>query len=58
MLGVMLRLRSFLYTGTAFLVVSLVTLIYHATANLHQTWLMWLAGIARGYWDPAGVCDV
>ena len=48
MLGIALRMRSFLYMGTGFLVVSLLTLIYHATANLHQTWLIWLAGIALG----------
>lgn len=48
MVGIMLRIRSFLYTGTAFLGVAILTLIYHATANLHQTWLLWLCGIGLG----------
>ena len=47
-LGILLKVRSFLYMGTGFLAISLVTLIYHAAANLHQTWLMWLAGIGLG----------
>jgi hypothetical protein len=47
-LGIMLQIRSFLFTGFLFLAISLMTLIYHAAANLHQTWLMWLAGIALG----------
>ena len=48
MAGILLRIRSFLYTGTAFLGVAILTLIYHATANLHQTWLLWLCGIGLG----------
>lgn len=46
--GIALKIRSFLYTGTAFLAVSLLTLIYHAKENLHQTWIMWLAGVGLG----------
>ena len=46
--GIFLRIRSFLYTGTVFLLISLGLLIYHASVNLEQTWLMWLAGIALG----------
>ncbi len=48
MAGILLRIRSFLYMGTAFLGVAILTLIYHATANLHQTWLLWLCGIGLG----------
>ena len=48
MLGIYLRLQSFLYTGVGFLALSLALLIYHASVNLHQTWLLWLAGVALG----------
>jgi hypothetical protein len=46
--GIMLRVRAFLYLGTAFLVVSLVTIIWHASANLGWTWLWYVAGIVLG----------
>jgi hypothetical protein len=46
--GTLFRLRAFLLLGTAFLGVSIVTMIYYATANLHWTWLWYVAGIALG----------
>lgn len=46
--GIGLRVRGFLYLGTSFLVVSLVTLIWHAAVDLEQTWLWSAAGIALG----------
>jgi hypothetical protein len=46
--GIMLRIRSFLFLGSAFLVLALVTMIRYATLNLGWTWLWYVAGIALG----------
>lgn len=46
--GIGLRVRGFLYLGTSFLVVSLITLIRHAAVDLEQTWLWSAAGIVLG----------
>jgi hypothetical protein len=48
MTGILFRLRSFLFLGTAFLTLAIVTMIYYASANLHWTWLWYVAGIALG----------
>jgi hypothetical protein len=44
--GIWLRVRAFLYLGTAFLVIALTTIIWHA-AEQHM-WIGWLAGIVTG----------
>jgi hypothetical protein len=44
--GILLRVRAFLYLGTAFLVVALMTIIWHA-ADQH-TWIWWVTGIITG----------
>jgi fructose-specific phosphotransferase system IIC component len=46
--GIMLRIRSFLLLGSVFLLISLLTMIWHASANLGWTWLWYVAGIALG----------
>ncbi len=46
--GILLRVRAFLFLGTAFLVLSLVTLIWHAAVDLDQAWLWPASGIALG----------
>lgn len=48
MCGIWLRVRAFLFLGTAFLVLSLVTMILSAQVNLGWTWLWWVAGISLG----------
>jgi len=48
MAGIIFRIRSFLFLGTAFLVLTLITIIWHASVDLHQTWLIWVSGIALG----------
>ncbi|HEY8751055.1 MAG TPA: hypothetical protein VIM11_23930 [Tepidisphaeraceae bacterium] len=48
LLGMAFRLRAFLFLGTAFLGISILTMIYSAVANLHWTWLWPVAGIALG----------
>jgi hypothetical protein len=46
--GIMLRVRAFLFLGSSFLVLSLVTMILSAHINLQWTWLWWVAGISLG----------
>ena len=48
MLGILLRVRAFLFLGSAFLLLALLTMIWHAAANLGWTWLWYLAGIVLG----------
>jgi len=48
MLGILFRLRAFLFLGTTFLAVSIITMIYYASADLHWTWLWYVAGIGLG----------
>ena len=48
MLGILFRLRAFLFLGTAFLGLSILTMIYYASADLHWTWLWYVAGIGLG----------
>jgi hypothetical protein len=46
--GIMLRVRAFLYLGTAFLVVALMTIIWHAAIHQQRTYILWVAGIVTG----------
>jgi hypothetical protein len=46
--GILLRVRAFLYLGSSFLFLSLVTMILSAHINLGWTWLWWVAGIGLG----------
>lgn len=46
--GIASRVRSFLLLGTGFLSLSLLTMIWHAAANLGWTWVWYVAGIALG----------
>jgi hypothetical protein len=46
--GLMLRIRAFLFLGTAFLLLSLFTIIYTAYAYVNHFWPLLVAGIAFG----------
>jgi hypothetical protein len=46
--GIMLRVRAFLYLGTTFLVVAIITVIWHAAIREQHTWILWVAGIITG----------
>ena len=46
LLGILLRVRAFLFLGTSFLVLALFTIIWYA-ASLH-TWILWLAVVFAG----------
>jgi hypothetical protein len=44
--GIMLRVRAFLYLGVTFLVIALLTIIWHAAEQ--WTWIWWVSGIVTG----------
>ncbi|MBS1791964.1 MAG: hypothetical protein JST85_29930 [Acidobacteria bacterium] len=46
--GLMLRIRAFLFLGTAFLLLSMLTMVWSASVNLRWTWLWYVTGIAFG----------
>lgn len=46
--GILLRVRAFLFLGLSFLVVSMLTVIWHAAVDLQQTWLWYVVGIIVG----------
>jgi hypothetical protein len=46
--GLALRIRAFLFLGTAFLLLSLLAIIWTASVTLNWSWLWYVAGIAFG----------
>ncbi len=48
MLGVLLRIRAFLYLGMSFLLLAMITMIYFASSAFHWTWIWYVAGILLG----------
>jgi fructose-specific phosphotransferase system IIC component len=48
LVGIVLRVRAFLYLGTTFLLIAIITMIRYASVNLGWTWLWWVAGIVTG----------
>ena len=48
MAGILLRVTAFLFTGTAFLLLVVLSMIRYAASDLQQTWVWYAAGIALG----------
>jgi hypothetical protein len=46
--GMVLRIRAFLLLGLSFLMLVLLSIIWHAGVDRGQTWILWSAGIALG----------
>ena len=46
--GIILRIRGLLLLGSIFLLLSIVTMIWYASANFGWTWLWYVAGIMTG----------
>lgn len=46
--GMMFRVRAFLYAGSSFLVLSIVSMIWHASQSLGHVWPWWAFGIGLG----------
>ena len=47
-LGLALHVRGFVYFGTLFLLMSVVTMVAHAQKSLDHTWPWWVFGIVSG----------
>ncbi len=48
LLGILLRIRAFLFLGFSFLLLSIVTMIHFASRQFHWTWIWYVAGIVLG----------
>lgn len=48
LLGIMLRIRAFLYLGTAFTLMALITMVAHAAQSIDHVWPWWALGIGMG----------
>ncbi|MFT7630637.1 MAG: hypothetical protein ACI87E_001644, partial [Mariniblastus sp.] len=48
MAGMMLRIKSFLYLGSLFLLMAMITMVAHAHQTLNHVWPWWAFGIGLG----------
>jgi hypothetical protein len=48
LVGIMLRIRAFLYLGTTFTSMAMINMIWHAAQILKQTWPWWAFGFGLG----------
>jgi hypothetical protein len=48
LIGIMLRIRAFLYLGTSFLLLAIISMVWHAAQNIEHVWPWWAFGIASG----------
>jgi hypothetical protein len=46
--GISLRVRAFLFLGVGFLLLDVMTMIWHAAVNRYHTWVWWVSGIVLG----------
>lgn len=46
--GILLHVRAFLYLGTSFLMLSVVSMVWHAAQNIGHVWPWWAFGIVLG----------
>jgi hypothetical protein len=47
-LGMLWRIRAFLFLGLGFLLLAVVTMIWYASSEYHWTWIWYVAGIGLG----------
>ncbi len=48
LVGILLRIRSYIYLGFAFLLVVIVTMIWYAAVDQQHTWVLWICLISIG----------
>jgi len=48
LLGIVLRVRAFLYLGSSFVLLSVVSMVWHASKAIEQSWPWWAFGIGLG----------
>jgi hypothetical protein len=46
--GISLRVRAFLTLGVSFLLLDILSMIWHAAVDHYQTWVWWVSGIVLG----------
>ena len=46
--GIALRVRAFLYLGTAFTLLALTSMVWHASRSIEHVWPLWAFGICLG----------
>ncbi len=46
--GILFRIRSYLFLGVVFLLLIIISMIWHAAVNLAQTWIWYASGIVLG----------
>jgi hypothetical protein len=46
--GILLRVRAFLYLGSSFLLLSIVAMVWNAGRIVQHTWPWWVFGIGVG----------
>ncbi len=47
-LGIILRVRSFLYLGASFVLLSVISMVWHAHVAIQHSWPLWAFGIGLG----------
>jgi len=55
MLGAVLQIRSFLYLGTLFVLLGVLSMVWHAQQAIDQIWPWWAFGITSGVLILAGL---
>lgn len=48
LVGILLHIRAFLYLGSSFLMVSMISMVWHAARNIGHVWPWWAFGILLG----------
>jgi hypothetical protein len=48
LLGILFRVRAFLFLGIGFLFLDVFTMIWYAAVDRYQTWVWWVSGIVLG----------
>jgi hypothetical protein len=48
LVGILLRVKAFLFLGVSFLVVDVFTMIWHAAVDRAHTWVWWASGVVLG----------
>ncbi len=48
LLGMLMQVRAYLFLGTAFLLLAMITMVWHAALSLGWGWLWYVSGIAFG----------
>ncbi len=56
--GVVLRVRPFLYLGTVFVMLGVMSMVWHAQRSIDQVWPWWVFGITTGVCLLAGLMSL